>query len=93
MSAVKLAIYATRWKTEFPPYEKILRGKTALYSLSDSDMSVMGNCFPEEMSSMGISGKAMVGIRLLVRRPSLYFKKIIPAMLAFGYSRAKYYGW
>ena len=93
ITASKLALYSTRWKAEFPPYEKILRGKTALYSLSDSDMSLMGKCFPEEMSSMGISGKAMVGIRLLVRRPSLYFKKIVPAMLAFGYSRAKYYGW
>ena len=92
-SADNLAIYHTRWKNEFPPYEKILRGKTALYSLSDDDMSAMGGCFPEEMSAMGISGKAMVGVRLLFRRPSLYFKRIIPAMLAFGYSRAKHYGW
>ncbi len=92
-SADNLAIYHTRWKNEFPPYEKILRGKTALYSLSDDDMSAMGGCFPEEMSEMGISGKAMVGVRLLFRRPSLYFKRIIPAMLAFGYSRAKHYGW
>ncbi|MEE3030481.1 MAG: hypothetical protein VX331_04650, partial [Candidatus Thermoplasmatota archaeon] len=69
------------------------RGKSALYSLSDNDMSVMGRCFPDEMSDMGVSGKAMVAIRLLIRRPSLYFRSIIPAMLAFGYSRAKYYGW
>lgn len=92
-SSEMLAAYPTRWKEEFPPYEKILRGKTALYSLSDDEMSVMGRCFPEEMSAMGLSGKAMVGIRLLFRRPSLYFKRIIPAMLAFGYSRAKHYGW
>lgn len=92
-SAENLAVYHTRWKKEFPPYEKILRGKTALYSLSDAEMSIMGRCFPEEMSAMGISGKAMVGIRLLIRRPTLYFKRIIPAMLAFGYSRAKHYGW
>ena len=93
ISAAKLADYPAMWKAEFPPYEKILKGKTALYSLSDKDMSVMGKCFPEEMSAMGVTGKAMVGIRLLFKRPSIYFKKIIPAMLAFGYSRAKHYGW
>ena len=93
LSSKKLEKYTQRWKSEFPPYHKILRGKGALYSLSDQDMSVMGRCFPDEMSDMGFSGKAMVAIRLLVRRPSLYFRRIIPAMLAFGYSRAKYYGW
>ena len=92
-TANKLKEYTERWKTEFPPYHKILRGKSALYSLSDNDMSVMGRCFPDEMSDMGVSGKAMVAIRLLIRRPSLYFRRIIPAMLAFGYSRAKHYGW
>ncbi|GIS50541.1 MAG: hypothetical protein Ct9H90mP24_8330 [Methanobacteriota archaeon] len=35
----------------------------------------------------------MVGLRLLFRKPTLYLKRIVPAMLAFGYSRAKYYGW
>ena len=56
-------------------------------------MSLMAQCFPDEMSNMGISGKLAVCMKILVRRPSLYVKKIIPAMLSFGYSRAKYYGW
>jgi digeranylgeranylglycerophospholipid reductase len=93
VSANALADYQEMWKSEFPPYHKILKGKNALYSLSDQDMSVMGRCFPDEMSEMGISGKSMVALRLLIRRPSLYFRRIIPAMLAFGYSRAKHYGW
>lgn len=93
LSSEILSQYQKLWKSEFPPYEKILKGKTALYNLTDNEMSIMGRCFPEEMGEMGISGKAMVGIRLAVRKPSLYFKKIIPAMLAFGYSRSKYYGW
>ncbi|MEC7704805.1 MAG: NAD(P)/FAD-dependent oxidoreductase [Candidatus Thermoplasmatota archaeon] len=92
-TAKNLGEYQAEWKKEFPPYEKILRGKTALYSLTDEDMSLMGRCFPEEMSNMGPHGKIMVGLRLLFRKPSLYFRRIIPAMLAFGYSRAKYYGW
>jgi digeranylgeranylglycerophospholipid reductase len=93
LSSERLSEYTRLWKAEFPPYDKILRGKTALFELSDDEMSVMATCFPDEMSDMGASGKAMVGFRLLLRRPGLYFKKIVPAMLAFGYSRAKYYGW
>ena len=93
LSASHLAAYQNAWKKEFPPYDKILKGKTALYNLSDDEMSVMGRCFPQEMSAMGPHGKAMVGLRLLFRKPSLYFRRIVPAMLAFGYSRAKYYGW
>jgi digeranylgeranylglycerophospholipid reductase len=93
VSESRMAGYPALWNAEFPPYHKILRGKTALYNLTDEDLSVMGRCFPEEMNEMGVSGKAKVVFRLLVRRPSLYFKRVIPAMLAFGYSRAKHYGW
>ena len=93
LSGSHLVAYQAAWKHEFPPYGKILKGKTALYNLSDDEMSLMGRCFPQEMSAMGPHGKAMVGLRLLVRKPSLYFRRIVPAMLAFGYSRAKYYGW
>ena len=93
VSSDRLSEYTKLWKEEFPPYDKILRGKNALFDLSDEEMSVMAACFPDEMSDMGVSGKAMVGVRLLLRRPGLYLKSIVPAMLAFGYSRAKYYGW
>jgi|TARA_B100000242_G_scaffold52787_1_gene31725 digeranylgeranylglycerophospholipid reductase len=93
VTAKSLEKYTMLWKAEFPPYEKILRGKNALFELSDGEMSLMGSCFPDEMGDMGITGKAMVGLRLLFRRPDLYLKNIVPAMLAFGYSRAKYYGW
>ncbi|MED5302812.1 MAG: NAD(P)/FAD-dependent oxidoreductase [Candidatus Thermoplasmatota archaeon] len=93
VTAKSLEKYTTLWKAEFPPYEKILRGKNALFELSDGEMSLMGSCFPDEMADMGITGKAMVGLRLLFRRPDLYLKNIVPAMLAFGYSRAKYYVW
>ena len=93
LSSDRLSEYTSLWKAEFPPYDKILRGKTALFELSDDEMSLMATCFPDEMSDMGASGKAMVGLRLLFKNPGLYLKRIVPAMLAFGYSRAKYYGW
>ena len=93
LSGSRLAEYTKLWKDEFPPYDKILKGKNALFNLTDDEMSLMARCFPNEMSDMGVSGKAMVVLRLLIRRPGLYFKRIVPAMLAFGYSRAKFYGW
>ena len=92
-SKLKKSRPSSLWKNEFPPYSKILRGKSALFDLSDDDMSLMAQCFPDEMSNMGIHGKLAVCLRILLRRPSLYARKIIPAMLSFGYSRAKYYGW
>ena len=93
LSASKMSRYQKLWSDEFPPYGKILRGKSALFNLSDEDMSIMAQCFPDEMSNMGPHGKLAVCLRLLMRRPSLYGKRIIPAMLSFGYSRAKFYGW
>ena len=93
LTANSLEEYSKAWKKEFPPYSKILRGKSALFELSDDDMSLMARCFPDEMSNMGPHGKLAVCLKILIRRPRLYAKKIIPAMLSFGYSRAKYYGW
>ena len=93
VSAPSMARYPMMWKAEFPPYHKILRGKKALYDLSDDELSLMAQCFPGEMNNMGVSGKGKIVLRLLFRRPTLYFKHIVAAMLAFGYSRAKHYGW
>jgi Dehydrogenases (flavoproteins) len=73
LTSEKLSEYTKLWKAQFPPYGKILRGKTALFELSDDEMSVMETCFPDDMSGMGITGKAMVGIILLFRKPPLYF--------------------
>ena len=91
--AESLRQYEERWRAEFPPYDRIMRGKDALYALSDEEISLMGRCLPEEMSYMGVQGKARVGLRLLRRRPSLLRRRVIPAMMAFGYSRAKHCGW
>ena len=56
LSADRLSEYSRLWKDEFPPYDKILRGKNALFELTDDEMSVMARCFPDEMADMGISG-------------------------------------
>jgi digeranylgeranylglycerophospholipid reductase len=93
LSSARMSRYQQLGKDEFPPYDKILRGKTALFDLSDDDLSLMARCFPDEMSDMGPHGKLAVCLRILLQRPSLYARRIIPAMLSFGYSRAKFYGW
>ncbi len=93
LSSSNLSRYEKLWKSEFPPYHKILRGKTALYNLSDEELSVMGQCLPKEMGNMGVLTKLGVGLKILFRRPTLFAKRVISVLLSFGYSRAKHYGW
>jgi flavin-dependent dehydrogenase len=93
LSSNRLMIYEKAWKKKFPPYDKILRGKEALYELSDEEMSFMAKCLPEELSNMSPLQKLGIGVKILVRRPALLTKKIISVLRSFGYSRAKYFGW
>ena len=88
-----LISYEKAWKKTFPPYNKILKGKEALYELTDEEMSFMARCLPEELSNMSPLQKLGIGLKILVRRPVLLTKKIISVLRSFGYSRAKYFGW
>ena len=81
------------WMQEFPPYNKILKGKKALYNLSDNELAIMASCMPDEMNGMSIFTKICVGLKILIKSPLLLRKKVISVLLSFGYSRAKYYGW
>tara|TARA_B100000287_G_scaffold84986_1_gene77601 strand:+ start:574 stop:1806 length:1233 start_codon:yes stop_codon:yes gene_type:complete len=92
-SKIDLKEYEELWKSEFPPYHKILKGKTALYNLSNEELAIMASCMPNEMNGMSIFTKIGVGLKILIKRPSLMRKKVISVLLSFGYSRAKYYGW
>jgi len=93
LSKERLEEYEKLWKAEFPPYAKILKGKDALYNLTEDELSSMGRCLPEEMGNMGVLTKIGVGLKILVRHPTLFAKKAISVLLSFGYSRAKHYGW
>jgi len=93
LSASRLREYENIWKKEFPPYNKILKGKTALYKLSDAELSFMGRCLPKEMSGMGSFTKLSVGLKILFFKPLLLTRRVISVLLSFGYSRARYYGW
>ena len=93
LSKQHLMKYEDEWKKAFPPYSKILKGKTALYELTDDEMSVMARCLPEELGNMSALQKVGIGLRILVRKPMLFTKSVIHVLLSFGYSRAKFFGW
>ena len=93
LSAQRLMAYERAWKKRFPPYHKILKGKTALYELTDEEMSAMARCLPNELGNMSPLDKAFIGLKILVRRPLLLTKRVISVLLSFGYSRAKFFGW
>ena len=93
LSESSLMAYERAWKKKFPPYHKILKGKTALYELTDEEMSIMAHCLPEELGNMSPLQKFSIGLKIMVTKPILMTKRVIPILLSFGYSRAKYFGW
>ena len=93
LSDKRLQAYAKAWKKRFPPYSKILKGKTALYNLTDKQLSNMAHCLPKELASMSPLDKVFIGIKILFKHPLLYLKGVISVLLSFGYSRAKHFGW
>ena len=93
LSKEALMDYETAWKKRFPPYHKILKGKTALYELTDEEMSIMARCLPDELGNMSPLQKLGIGMKILVRKPVLLTKRVISVLLSFGYSRAKHFGW
>ena len=93
LSKDRLMVYQKAWKKTFPPYSKILKGKTALYELTDEEMSIMAHCLPEELGNMSPLQKVGIGFKILFRKPMLFTKRIIHVLLSFGYSRAKFFGW
>ena len=93
VTAAALSPYPARWKEEFPPYHKILKGKNALYNLTDEEMSIMAHCLPEELGNMSPLQKFGIGLKIMVTKPILMTKRVVPILLSFGYSRAKYFGW
>jgi digeranylgeranylglycerophospholipid reductase len=93
LSKDRMMAYEKAWKKTFPPYSKILKGKTALYELTDEEMSIMAHCLPEELGNMSPIQKVGIGFKILFRKPMLFTKRIIHVLLSFGYSRAKFFGW
>lgn len=88
-----MAQYEKLWKNEFPPYEKIIKGRNALYEYSETDLNKIAKMLPKELSNIGLLEKTVIGLKILARNPKMFNTKLIATMQAFGYSQAKYYGW
>ena len=85
--------YEQLWKAEFPPYAKVIRGRDALYGLSDDELSALGRALPGELHNLSFADKISTGLKLLLSKPSVLTKGIKPIARAFSYSQAKFYGW
>jgi len=85
--------YEQMWKSEFPAYEKILKGKKALYSFTDEELNLIAHEFPRTFDGFDKLKKIKFGINVLLKKPGLLGKGFLPAMKAFENSNAKTYGW
>jgi len=85
--------YDAMWKAEFPEYDKIIRGKDALYAFTDEEISFIGRSFPRDFDKFDSVQKVIFGLKVLSSKPHLLKKGFLPAMKAFEYSQAKAYGW
>lgn len=93
VSAQRLSRYEQLWKAEFPDYAKLIEGKNALYNLNEQELADFASLLPQDLTHLGIAGKAAIGLGLMLKKPSLMAKGALSAYKAFGYSRAKHYGW
>ena len=81
------------WKAEFPAYEKIIKGKEALYGFTDAELNFIARSFPRDFDNFGALQKLLFGLKVIAVKPWLLKKGFLPAMKAFEYSQAKFYGW
>lgn len=92
-SAQKLSAYEKKWKKEFPPYKKLLKGKEYFYSFSENEFNKIAKILPADLTNLTATDKLKIGTRLLMQAPGLIFKNFVPAMGAFSYSTGENYGW
>ena len=85
--------YETLWKNEFPPYEKLLRGKHGFYTFSDAEMNQIARALPKELNNVNALMKLKVGLKILASNPKLIRSELFGAFKAFAYSQARFYGW
>ena len=61
-------------------------------TIFDEEMTAMAKCLPEELGNMSPLTKLGIGLKIMVRKPTLLLR-VISVLLSFGYSRAKHFGW
>jgi len=85
--------YEKLWKADFPKYEVIMKGKKALYNLTNAELNAFGNALPKRLAEMGALDKMAAGMRMAMKAPQLFSKDIFSVARSLGYSRAESYGW
>ncbi|HLC36892.1 MAG TPA: NAD(P)/FAD-dependent oxidoreductase [archaeon] len=88
-----LAKYKDLWSKEFPDYGKILKGKNALYAFNNEELNRIASYLPKNLSQVPLMDRIKVGVNITINDFALIPRGVISALKAFGYSRAKYYGW
>ena len=91
-SAHALSEYGHLCREEFPPYEKLVRGKAKFYSFSDDELNAIGRMLPKELVGMGPLAKAGIAAKALVRFGSRVMD-VRDALDTFSYSVGEKYGW
>ncbi len=85
--------YEQKWKAEFPEYHKIIKGKKALYKFTDEELNLIARSFPRDFDKFTGMEKIKFGLKVISRKPGMLQRGFIPAMKAFEYSQAEFYGW
>lgn len=88
-----LSEYQKLWKNEFPDYNKLVRGKDALYSLTDKELVDLSDVMPKQLGYLTNKDKLKVIWNLFIKKRNLLRRKTFKVFNAFKYSRAKNYGW
>ncbi|MCR4335741.1 MAG: NAD(P)/FAD-dependent oxidoreductase [archaeon] len=85
--------YQKMWKTEFPDYDKLVKGKKAIYGFTNEELNIIAKEFPRDFDKFDSIAKIKFGLRVMMKKPIIITKNFLPAMNAFAYSQAKSYGW
>jgi hypothetical protein len=91
-SAHALSEYAHAAQNEFPPYEKLVKGKRQMYAFTDEELNAIGRMLPHELNTMTAFDKAGIAARILLRFGTRAFD-VRDALDTFGYSVGEKYGW
>jgi digeranylgeranylglycerophospholipid reductase len=84
--------YYHLWHNEFPKYNKLVKGKDDIYSLSNKELAEFSDTMPKQLGKLTASDKLFV-LKNLFKNKKMLTRKTFRIFNAFKYSRSKKYGW
>ncbi len=91
-SAHALSEYEHLCREEFPPYERLVRGKAKFYSFTDAELNSIGRMLPKELVGMTVLDKVAIAVKSIVRFGTRVMS-VRDALDTFSYSVGEKYGW